>query len=306
MRYAHKHKGSVLPEYVLPMVLLAMVTVATLPAGAQLQTFMNQAISRATGGNVTNKALLVDLGQQQQASISLINSGNNGSGGLTFTLPNGATVTLGNYAGSPAQLVETMGIAGTTISMASSIQQLAQQLRDNASLTESQYDTLIRLSNRGHDIAMVQGQLESLIQANGGNLIGLKNHAFLLNGQTTTVEKAYSAIGNDNMVAERMDSIDNVINVTDINDPDNPFTNAFLKTYQEALTDGSLNDPAIKQVIDELALNILMSGETIEHAAHNNHTDINQTLTSNFTHYQSSGICDQGNGNSNGISCKQK
>jgi hypothetical protein len=58
-----RRTGSSLPEYVLPLVLLAVATVAALPNSGNLNNWFQQVIAQTTGGQIQGTKLIIQAGQ---------------------------------------------------------------------------------------------------------------------------------------------------------------------------------------------------------------------------------------------------
>jgi hypothetical protein len=304
-------RGNALPEYVVPLVTIVMASISVLPMGGQLHQSMQQALAATTGGTLAGSRLNITVGST--LSGSGVQPPAQPSQTVTITLSSGHVLTLGNYPDNPSALVETMGIAGASAFMMSSLDTLANQLKQSGSITDSQYSALIELSNRGHAIANTQAQLETLIKAGHSNLsdigsqpLGLNGNTVDANGQPYTVEDSYNNIGSSFVRPENMSTMDSLVATVDPNDPgmwgSNTQFNHFLTAYKNALADGSLSDPVVKQVVDDLAMKILLSAESFETAV-KDELDVTNTVSSNLTHQNSVGICSQGQGQDTGVAC---
>ena len=335
-------QGQALPEYCLYLSLVAIVAIAGLsPLGQGLfnhfsnmggqTTSVNASLNAMSGSSGTSQAAGASTGGSVPAS-SGTSTAATGTGtvtgspltapaastgtyqSVTATLKNGTTLNLGKYPSNAAQLVETAGVSGTTQYMVGMLQTMAQQLKDSGSITEAQYSSLINLSNKGHDIGTVQGQLEGLMNQNGGTLVGLLDNEMPIMGKESyadgwfkyTVSSNAKALGSNstgpygsNVDIDWLTSFD-TNNKTNPNAWANPLFNNFSNAYNAAKADGSLSDPVVKQIVDDLAFKIMISGEVFEEDPK---STIVSEVKSVFTHYNSKGICNQGNGNDSGVQC---
>lgn len=91
---------------------------------------------------------------------------------LEITLSDGTKLYLNSYPSNLGKMVETVGADGTTELLLENIHLIAKQLRDSGKISESEYNQLEALANRGHRL----GEIERLITANaeGANLDNTK------------------------------------------------------------------------------------------------------------------------------------
>jgi Flp pilus assembly pilin Flp len=329
-------KGQTLPEYCLGIGLISLVAVAGLsPLGQALFSHFSHTGGQAASVNQSlkpvvataiplNTSATLPVNQESPAAGQLTTAAGNTTAAdapqastgtyqaVTATLKNGATLNLGKYPSDAAQLVETAGISGATQYMVGLLQNVAQQLQASGSITEAQYNSLINLSNKGHDIGSVQAELEVLLDANGGSLVSVKDQPMKLLGKSSyadgwfeyTVKNVVQSLGSSNTGPYGSNiNIDWLTSFDTATDPDawaNPMYNNFMNAYKTAKADGSLSDPVVKQIVDDLAFKILIAGEVMEERGDKLLKD---EVKSAYTHYNSMGICSQGNGKDSGVQC---
>jgi|GEM_PF-2980496 len=95
---------------------------------------------------------------------------------------NSASGTAASSGATP----QTVGANGNTNSYASDIMSNANQALASGSLTQDEYDLVVKLANKGHDIAMIQGLLEGAYKQSSGNSAAYANTNLTFNGQSYT------------------------------------------------------------------------------------------------------------------------
>lgn len=102
----------------------------------------------------------------------------------------------GTPQGSTQQgpITQTVGANGTTETYAQNITNSAQQALADGSITQSEYNTIVALANKGHDIATVQGLLETAFTNSQGNSATYANTHLTFNGQTYTPDQLNSVL----------------------------------------------------------------------------------------------------------------
>jgi len=90
--------------------------------------------------------------------------------------------------------IETVGANGTTASYAQDILTNAKQALASGSLTQAEYDVVVRLANKGHDIAQIQGLLEGAFKQSNGNSSAYANTQLTFNGQSYTPAQLNSVL----------------------------------------------------------------------------------------------------------------
>ncbi len=97
---------------------------------------------------------------------------------------NASVAPVGN---KPANVtIETMGANGIIASYAQDILANAKQALASGSLTQAEYDVVVRLANKGHDIAQLQSLLEGAFKQSNGNSSVYAKTQLTFNGQSYT------------------------------------------------------------------------------------------------------------------------
>ena len=153
------HSGSALPEYVVPLVLLAAASLIVLPTGGQLNSWFQSVLSQNTGGQIQNGNLIITAGS---ASLSSSASTDSQTGSLSSQPANGS----GNNAspvssnGSSSDLVEVTGVFGgstTVYENVNDLETLAQQFEQS---DPELYDWLMELKKQGKILGDEQSSYE--------------------------------------------------------------------------------------------------------------------------------------------------
>src|SRR5262249_13684223 len=83
-------------------------------------------------------------------------------------------------------VTQTVGANGTTESYAQSITDGAKKALADGSISQAEYDLIVQTSNQGHDIAAIQGLLESAYKSSNGNAGAYAGTHLNFNGQNYT------------------------------------------------------------------------------------------------------------------------
>ncbi len=229
------------------------------------------------------------------------------SGSKKIKLSDGTEVLLNQVGESLQKTVETAGANGATEKMLADLQSLTQQLVASGKITESQANDLYVLANKGYQLAALERQIEDAAQATRSDRSFL-NTSIEYNGKQYTVEEAGDLLGFTSGVDPDRNiqrNPDYVLSLTDAN----PETKAFIQLYNKVLKNGSMDDPAVKDVVSQLSSNITYLTDVVVDVVwgvQNNDLSVSQTqnhLVSLTTAFDSNGICGAGKGNSKSQTC---
>lgn len=168
-----------------------------------------------------------------------------------ITLSNGTYLSLPNYPADTAKAVVTTGVNGVTNMLATTIQDLSNQLQASGNLTPEQARQLIALANQGHKIAEIEKIVEDAV-ANSNN----DPAAFL----STSLTHAGQTYASPLDLAERIGY--NTPSETEYVATDNE-TSAFMDMYQQLVNSGALADPQVQAVIGELVNQINVVADSV-------------------------------------------
>jgi Flp pilus assembly pilin Flp len=110
------------------------------------------------------------------ASAAPIAVGNQGPPSLALTA---ATIP-------PSKPVNVVGSNGTTSAYANQIIDKAKESLAKGAISQGEYDLIMRLANKGHDIAAIQGLMENAYNQTKGNPSAYANTRLTFNGQSYT------------------------------------------------------------------------------------------------------------------------
>jgi len=250
---------------------------------------------------------------------SVTNPGANPGGGALAPAPVPATigpVTIGPaelefLKGSLAKKIETAGANGTTRILAGTIEAIAQQLFDAKEISQQQYDILMQLANKGHEMAEVERLLEGAIASVNGDTSKLDGMKLEFQGKTYEAGELYRWVGESgaNINSPELESMETVGG-----EQPGKLASEFLALYEKALgTGGTLDDPLVKATINSLSLQIIATGENFDGLIHDslnnerdlpNEDNLNKELASEITDYSSSEICAAGDFKDSGTMCQ--
>lgn len=214
---------------------------------------------------------------------------------IGINLPTPSSITL-------QQSVQTAGVNGATSMLANEITQLAQQQLAGGTINQAQYNSLIGLSNEGHRLASALGLIEDAFSHGGRQDPYDKIVRF--DGKTVRVGELANDIGfGDRRTPMPTDPLRASYRASGV-------LKQFLGAYQDSLTSGALNDPAIKQQIGMLASEIVTASHSLDMALYDydddkiKARDITNQAASQLTNLNSIVICQTGNGTDSGHQCQ--
>ena len=316
-----------MPEYslILGLVVVFSIAAVIVLSGSISDVFSSNSVGIADASLSEEtrryRELLAENGEVDLATL-LSDSGYTGeTRTLSFPLSNGQTITIDNYPVDLDTTLETVGSNGTTHILASLMRELTSQLVDAGEITETQAINLLELANQGHQIARVEDAMNAqmleiasmpLQEVDGeydyfNHFSDLRGYADF-EGEGIIVERL-----NDKLYTEGFEydySADRILQSTEAEMMySSQFMKNFITSYQTAETDGSLNNPAVRSLVNTLAQDIV----TITKGAYITmmepdvlHADPARYLleTASRTTDQHSGtICVIGGDEDSGISC---
>lgn len=312
--------GNSAVEYALPLAVIGTVLLMGLYT---IQPNLTGSLSRTFNGNLLP-------GDEKVFIVSPMGANPNVQS-LTLQLAGGQSLTLPGYPMDLALSVEVDGSNGTTEKLLANLNSLAQQLKANGSISETQFNQLEALSNNGHRIAQVEQLLENAA-ANAKTKAEFANQTITYEGKTFSVGQALVLIGGsiDLAPGDRLTDL-----VTPVTQFDTELTNQlvldsgmhekqitgygylfadYVTSYSEILNTGGLQQPAVKQVVSDLSRKILDISVKTSRAAMNtlvSDTDVqprgfNNQVASDLSHTHSAGICTVGGGEDSGVQCPRQ
>lgn len=323
-----RFKGTSMPENSLTLGLVTLICVLalSLTGGSIRDTF-------ATVTREMQLPWMSDSGSDQDGGSGGGSGPGQGNSGrqknVTMTLADGTVVTLPNYPDNLAQSVETVGANGTTEELAKFIALTAEKLKAAGEIDETQYLSLIRLSNQGFKISGIQAKVQQAFETNLNNEFSQGNdweygtelqklgisviqtgfepeygvhHTFMipaLYSDDTTPGSLENSASYDftDLGSNTYPSIA-VLEYQVNNSPDISQMGLLLEI---ARRQGALNNPKTKALVEFATRDIVRLANASGNAFNN------QEIADNVKQSQrdSTSICDAGNGNANsGVSCQ--
>ena len=143
-------------------------------------------------------------------------------------LGNGQTVNIANYPKNLREYIETAGVSGATNTLLAVLESVFNQLKQKRDLSPSQTDTLTQLANSGHRI----GNTVDLMEEYWDKPL---NTPVMYQGEARTLDYVRKQVG---------------WHAT--SQSDYPLSKNFLSLYQQAINNGTLADPTLRQVVGTL------------------------------------------------------
>jgi hypothetical protein len=241
----------------------------------------------------------------------------NPTGGTVITLENGTTLNLTKIPSiSASQLVETAGVAGYTQAYLGALDELIAQLKANPEALgpkAGSIQLLVELSNQGHEIATVQQLIESKASS-ANNFADLKNQMVTFQDQSRSIGSLAQYIDSlnfDTSLGEIGLTPTTLMNfdVSSNASLSQSITTKFMHTYKSAVNSGVLADSELKQLVDQLAFNVMYMSDTFSNTVHGHRSGVTPSqlqaaAASQISHATSTGICTTGNGIDYGSACQ--
>ncbi|MBX2860707.1 MAG: hypothetical protein KTR14_05705 [Vampirovibrio sp.] len=289
-----------------------MVVAALVPLSGNFESLMENIANGANAGvaNAVN-ANPLPAGQNNNPINPPTNYSpiNTGMSPVQFTMSNGQTLQfqIPTTTAGLSSLVDTSGANGATSLINSQLVLMANELAQAGDITQQQQNTLVALANQGHDMANVQSQLEAAIA-------GFTSTDDFQQQTVTYQGKDYPLITATWMIGVGPDGPQpdtwptNVMDITHAG----PAMATYQQLYQEAVSSGALNNPAVNAIVSELALQTTFLTEVSEHQIMTNfETDTDGSAMADsaqqlslLNHYNSSGICSTGGHQTTGVQCQ--
>ncbi|MGE0200739.1 MAG: hypothetical protein AB7P76_07210 [Candidatus Melainabacteria bacterium] len=225
-----------------------------------------------------------------------------GAPNLTATLANGQIVSLPGYPDDIEKLVETAGSNGATEALLAQLDSLIAQMKAIEPVDTEQINRLQELSAQGHRIANIEKLLEDSVMAS--------------EAYTTSVDKMIPFDGKTYLFTDLASLIGYAAWPDQVGPPlssQNPYSTSselrtFVDLYTEAVNSGTLNDPAVHDIVTDAATKIAIVAETTEHMVNTMHGQVDEKAyfkeysPSTTTYMESRRICEAGGGPT--VSCK--
>ncbi len=299
--------GQSLGEYFLLASLIAVVSIGALSFFANdFSATLPGLLDRIFGG-----------GGQGASATSTSSSGNSSSSGnvasgfpsgvsttgITLTTAGGTVINLANYPSNLANAVETAGGNGTTNVLLANLEQIINGLEAAGELDEAQINLLKNLANQGHRLAEIQKAAEAFDQAffdsGSSSSDSYREFDFQYNGGLNTPYSNPNASTLDNLVrdlnvsdksSQNLENLDPVVlnaqtGFWEYNPDNNNLTSSeigsFVHLYQEAVNQGVLDDPSLKQLVTGIGSDILEISESYTDSLYKRNDRNNAEYSSN-------------------------
>lgn len=200
--------------------------------------------------------------------------------------------------------LQTLGANGTTKLLSKYIAILANSLYEKGEITEEQRQTLLKLANKGHDMAYVERLVEDFVDLAGDRRKEFSNQTYEFQGKKYTPMELVQLVGYVKSYPS------DVLKETP---GGGALLTDFQRLYQEANNNGSLSNAAMKSLVMAAAAQIVMTGELMEnsyyhyetgHFRFKNKSDMMNQVASDATNLHSSHICTAGHNIDGGTFCK--
>ena len=228
-----------------------------------------------------------------------------GTSHLNITTSSGGTINVDDYPTDLKTTIVTLGANGTTDVLADTILKLAEQQLAAGTISQDQYNSLAALSNQGHYLGELAGAIQTAA-ANSTDGTTFNNTTAVIKGETVPIVSLNGMLGitGENYNDPSSMTLD-ALHAKDANPP----LQQFNDLYQQALTSGAMNDPVVRQVVEDAASKIAQINTSLDYLAGGVSTEtVSATSSTTFlaglmVHQNASTICTAGNGSDTGVSC---
>lgn len=285
-----KSPANSMVEYILPVAAIGVIfIVAAATLGPSFKDYIGaSAMNQSTDPNsktIVLKSYGSGVPEPEEPALTA------GDGQVVITLSNGKQITLDSYPTDLAKSVETVGGNATTEKILANIQRVAQQLLDLGVITPAEYSRFMSLSNAGHQLAAIQGQVEANPVPALYTTIGLSANPFP--GNEYSLNRFSPEMLNEIYLTPNVYTSAQVVN--------------FVQEYDAVRSSASLQDPKLKTLLKSLSNDINMLIFTTSSSANDAYTTKSGTLQqkqlSKLSQNRSSSICKAGDGFDTGTNC---
>ncbi|MBY0404182.1 MAG: hypothetical protein K2X66_09805 [Cyanobacteria bacterium] len=264
----HCFRGNSLVEYGLPLSLVGILLIgACLTLNPSMKSFLQSSLSTQPLQNTGTASTPVQTLAVQKLGTSPLTTE------AIVTLSDGTQIRLSNFPKDLKQSIESVGANGTTDLLANALAELAQRLRDAGKIDDRQFQSLIKLSQKGHEAARMQGLIDDALERSKRDGTPFGNQIIQYDGKS--IPALYFARLLGSFVGDK-----NVKN----NDPGaeyiqflTPQDSNFLrenlnlqlkdnamglglydlvKSFQGTFTSGTMQEPVLKNLVSQLTSNI--------------------------------------------------
>jgi len=116
---------------------------------------------------------------------------------VNISLSDGVQLQVSNYPAKLDTVVQTSGANGTSELLLSNLDSIIQQLVSNGEVTTDQANVLQQLSNQGHQMADIEGLIETAASSSKGQPSDFLNQTITYNGKTYKTNDLARLIGVD-------------------------------------------------------------------------------------------------------------
>lgn len=134
-----------------------------------------------------NKAASSQLQLQSQAQTAATAAKQSVSQAPLPETPN--PVSTGQASGT----IQTVGSNGTE-ALATQILNLAEQSLQSGAISQTDYNIIMQIANKGHTIGQIQGVFESARRASNGDVAAYNNYRYSINGQSYSLPELTSVL----------------------------------------------------------------------------------------------------------------
>jgi hypothetical protein len=260
--------GNSLVEYGLPLGVVGILVIgACLILNPSMKNFLQSSLSNQPLQNTgTASAPVQTLAVQKLGTSPLATE-------AMVTLSDGTQIRLSNFPKDLKQAIEAVGANGTTDLLANALAELAQKLKDAGKIDDLQFQSLIKLSQKGHEAARMQGLIDDALERSKRDGTPFGNQIIQYDGKSIPAIYFARLLGsfNSDKNAKNNDPGEEYVKYLTPEDRlsvENTFyfslkDNAMgvglydiVKSFQGTFNSGVMQEPVLKDLVSQLTQNI--------------------------------------------------
>jgi len=182
-RYGQAYTGNAIVEYLL---IGAGILVVSVGALTLLGNNLNNIMGMLRGGMKNQIQASSNANAQHLAAMNSFTASLSSHTGTNAAAAAAAAATASISPSAQGPVTQTAGGNGTTETYAQTISDSAKKALADGSISQAEYDLIVQTSNKGHDIAAIQGLLEGAYKSSSGNASAYAGSQLNFKGQNYT------------------------------------------------------------------------------------------------------------------------
>jgi hypothetical protein len=271
-------RGNSLAEYGVPLAIVGILVVGgCLAVNPAMKSFLQSSLSTQPIQNTGTGAASGQTLSVQPLGISPLTTE------AVITLSDGTQIRLSSFPKDLKQSIEAVGGNGTTDLLSNTLAELAQKLKEAGKIDEVQFQSLIKLSQKGHEAARMQGLIDDALERSKRDGTPFGNQIIQYDGKAIPAVYFARLLGTDNAAINRKDPGSEYIKFLGPNDVPSLQGTFFslihnttigvglydlIHSFQGTFSSGVMKEPVVKDLVSQLTLNIYRMTQATASATH--------------------------------------